>query len=209
MHFMGDCHGKYKQYSRLIKQYPGVVCVGDMGVGFRRLRGYRESEWAPNPPAKLMDKYGARYIRGNHDNPEVCKRQKQCIKDGTVEETHLGKVMYVGGAFSIDHMWRTKGYDWWEDEELTHSEFYDMMDIYEATKPDVMVTHDCPSTVCDYMYKSQHRFDNSRTQQAFSSMFAMYEPALWVFGHHHVHFDKVIGRTRFVCLPELYVMEFS
>src|SRR6478752_5676099 len=188
MFFMGDCHGKYKQYRRLVKQYPSVVCVGDMGVGFRRLRGYRESEWAPNPPHDLMVKYNARYIRGNHDNPEVCARQSQCIKDGTVETTHLGKVMYVGGAYSVDQHFRTKGYDWWEDEELTHSQFYDIMDTYEATKPDVMVTHDAPVSVVDYIHASHHRFDNSRTQQALDGMLAMHQPALWVFGHHHVHF---------------------
>jgi hypothetical protein len=34
-------------------------------------------------------------------------------------------------------------------------------------------------------------------------MFDLWEPSLWIFGHHHVRMDKMFGRTRFICLPEL------
>ena len=65
-----------------------------MGVGFRKF---------PPHLRTLMVEGGHRFIRGNHDNPDACRREGQWIKDGTVEDD----VMFVGGALSVDRRWRT------------------------------------------------------------------------------------------------------
>jgi hypothetical protein len=202
MRYIGDVHGKFSQYKNILKLGVPTIQLGDMGVGFRHCGGPRDGEFSANPPYDAMIEGGHRFIRGNHDNPSVCRNHTQCIKDGTVE----GDVMYIGGALSIDREWRIEGYSWWADEELSQSELYAMMDIYEAAKPRIVVTHDCPEWVALTMEAMFHRGKldiSSRTRQAFDAMYGLHQPEVWCFGHWHHSFDEVINKTRFVCLAEL------
>lgn len=206
MLYIGDVHGKYAQYKRILKGSTGpTVQVGDMGVGFRRSRGWREGEYSANPPYLRMKAGGHRFIRGNHDNPSVCRVHSQCIADGTVD----GDQMYIGGAVSIDRASRTEGYDWWREEELSTPELNQLVDVYQQTKPRVMVTHDCPESLAVEMARLSSgvlKLDphhSSRSRQAFESMWQSHSPELWVFGHWHHSFDAVLNGTRFVCLAEL------
>lgn len=202
---IGDVHGKFAQYKTIIKNGPSSIQVGDMGVGFRRtLDGINGNagEFSANPPYDLMAARDARFIRGNHDNPAVCDSHTQCISDGSIE---CG-VMFVGGAQSVDRSWRTEGYDWWPDEELSVAELNDMVDLYIEAKPRVMITHDCPEEVAEAMeaHSGRKKLDfKSRTRQAFQAMWSAHSPELWVYGHWHYSFDHVLRGTRFVCLAEL------
>jgi hypothetical protein len=38
-------------------------------------------------------------------------------------------------------------------------------------------------------------------------MFANIQPKLWIFGHWHVPFDYVHEGTRFICIPELAMVD--
>lgn len=108
--FIGDVHGKYEPYKRILEQsLPGTIQVGDMGVGFRRLSGPRAGELYASPPHYKMVEHEARFIRGNHDNPAECAKHSQFIPDGTVE----GDTMFCGGAVSIDRAYRHEGYSYW------------------------------------------------------------------------------------------------
>jgi predicted phosphodiesterase len=200
---VGDVHGKYEQYKRIIADAPASIQVGDMGVGFRHNQGYRAGEFFENPPHYAMVKHDARFIRGNHDNPGVCRDQSQWIKDGTVE----GDTMFIGGALSVDQEYRVENYSWWADEELSTAELYDLTDKYLALRPRVMITHDCPVEVAGAVLTESGRQSwgklDARTAQAFQSMWSAHSPELWVFGHYHSSFDHVLRGTRFVCLNEL------
>jgi len=208
MFFIGDVHGYYNQYERLIKTHSNTIQVGDMGVGFKKTLSNGEVMFFANPSHKNMVKSGARFIRGNHDNPNVCKKHSQYIHDGTIEDTPLGKMMFIGGAYSIDKEYRTKDYDWWEDEELSYQELSKMIDKYLEVKPDVMVTHDCPESILAYIH-SHHFGINTRTGQALDNMFSLHQPKIWVFGHHHKKFHMEIKGTRFYCCAELAVVEIK
>ncbi len=206
MRLIGDCHGLYDRYKTVIKDAPGgSIQVGDMGVGFIYPTGPREGEFFPNPPHDSMVKYKARFIRGNHDNPGVCKDQSQWIPDGTVE----GDTMFIGGAISVDRERRIENYSWWAKEELSIAELNDLTDKYLDIRPRVMITHDCPHEVAEQVLAVANRgFGSwnkleSRTCQAFQSMWSAHSPELWVFGHYHYSFDHVLRGTRFICLNEL------
>ena len=203
--FIGDVHGKYSAYKRIIREHQNTIQVGDMGVGFRRLINYEGDYKAlPNPPHAEMVKANARFIRGNHDNPAECKKHSQWIRDGQVEND----MMFLGGAYSIDKEWRNEGEDWWADEELSDDEFTAIMGVYCVAKPACMVTHDCPRSL--YAMLHTHHFnDPSRTSPALEAMFEIHRPKVWVFGHHHVSFDQIVDGTRFICLAELEVKEIN
>ena len=202
---IGDVHGKYNAYERIIKEHRDTIQVGDMGVGFRYKRGWdQEYGYRQNPHHDLMVAQNALYIRGNHDNPNHCRRDTQWIPDGTVKDD----MMFIGGAYSIDKIWRTEGEDWWPDEELNEEQFKVIQAIYTTTKPNCMITHDCPFNVYPVLH-SHHWLDEARTPKALQAMLDIHRPKIWVFGHHHKSFDQVIDGTRFVCLAELEVKEIN
>ena len=204
--FIGDVHGKYDQYKKIIKQHKDTVQVGDMGVGFRRLINYEgEYKYSRNPPHALMVEQNARFIRGNHDNPEVCARHSQFIPDGHVEND----MMFVGGAYSIDWQYRIEGFSWWNDEECSAEWLERCKEAYQVLKPACMVTHDCPYSIYPMLH-SHHFVDlPTRTPKALEAMFQVHKPKVWVFGHHHKSFDQIVDGTRFVCLAELEVKEIN
>lgn len=205
--FIGDVHGKYRQYKRILKEHKDTIQVGDMGVGFRKFMGWNEDDpWYPNPPYDLMVETNARFIRGNHDNPMICKEHTQWIPDGTVD----GDTMFVGGAVSIDKGYRMSGYTWWEDEELSYYELDKIIQKYQQVKPRIMVTHECPEYVANYMTHRLYKLDMpSITRKAFQNMFEWHQPDIWVYGHWHLSFDETINGTRFVCLNELETKELG
>lgn len=200
MRYIGDVHGKYRQYKRLIEDVPASIQIGDMGVGFR---DYNKGEFKENPPFDAMAKGNHRFIRGNHDNPLVCSRHKFWIPDGTVDDE--GR-MFVGGALSIDRMYRIPGYSYWENEELSTAELHLMMEVYYTKKPKMMITHECPEFFAQEVmmgFNSLKIDDHSRTRQAFDAMFEMHKPDVWIFGHWHNSVRKERQGTEFICLAEL------
>jgi len=198
--YIGDVHGKYSQYKAIIRTHPNTIQVGDMGIGFRK---YPHGNYQTNPPYDEMVKTGARFIRGNHDSPEACRRHTQWICDGYVEND----TMFIGGGYSIDWQYRIEGFSWWKDEQLNQDQMNTLIDVYLAAKPRVMVTHECPTTAALAIPHSHHWNDRSRTEQFLQSLWELHKPELWVHGHHHVSVDHVIEGTRFVCLAELEVKE--
>ena len=113
--------------------------------------------------------------------------------------------MYLGGALSIDREFRVEGFSWWSDEELSTPDLNTMVDVYVNTRPEIMVTHDCPESIARLMMvKVNSKLEMaSRTRQALQSMFEFHQPVVWLFGHWHESLDKVVDGTRFICLAEL------
>lgn len=208
--FIGDVHGKYAPYKKILKESPfPTIQVGDMGVGFRKLVDRFDGvATLANPPYDSMVENTARFIRGNHDNPTVCKNHTQYIPDGTVE----GSTMFIGGGLSIDKAWRTEGYDWWPDEELSQREFDPLLDVYAVAKPKLMVTHDCPEVFADVIIGmfNMHKLNMpSITRQCFDMLLKIHRPKVWVFGHWHHSVDVELNGTRFICLNELETIDLE
>lgn len=204
--FIGDVHGKYPEYKRIIKSGPPSIQVGDMGIGFRRTDGTRQGEFHQNPPHKHMVDCDAKFIRGNHDNPGECRKNSQWIEDGY---TNNG-TMFIGGAESVDREWRTEGYNWWADEQISYQELADICRKFLEVKPKTVISHDCPSEVaaimCNHRYKPV-----SRTQEALQQMWNGHSPELWIYGHWHQHcwldLEKDKKNTKFICLNELEYLD--
>jgi len=200
--FIGDVHGKYGRYKDVIRDVPKSIQVGDMGVGFIGLKN-GEIVYRANPPYDNMSAGDHKFIRGNHDNPGVCKAQPYWIPDGTLTEDG---VFCVGGATSIDKAWRTKGFDWWTDEELDFEELDKITERYSEIKPDFVCTHECPESIANEILAAFNRTkikDLSRTRLALEKMFYIHQPKFWVFGHWHETISFERNGTTFQCLNEL------
>lgn len=199
---IGDIHGKFNDYSTsTLLDCDRSIQVGDFGIGFAG------DYWHDKVAEFQIDNPGHRFIRGNHDNPTKCKTMPGYINDGIIEND----VMFIGGAWSIDQAWRTEGVDWWADEELSIMELNRLIDVYDAVRPRVMITHDAPTDVTYQMFVQSglaiggHNAKkiNTRTGQALQTMFDIHQPDSWYFGHWHVTMQSLFGRTMFHCLGEL------
>lgn len=198
LRIIGDVHGKFKRYRELIREIPFSIQVGDMGVGFFHHGGLPML----NPPFNAMSKGRHLFLRGNHDNPAVCQRQRFWIKDGTL----VDGIFCLGGAVSVDRQYRTQGLDWWPDEECSYEELQRHIDLYAVAKPEVVITHECPESVATGMlaqFNQRKIVDGSRTRQALETMLSIHQPRLWFFGHWHRSLLFQQGKTRFQCLNEL------
>lgn len=205
---IGDIHGKWEQYARILHDHKGKidrsVQVGDFGWGFSDQEAFGQSR--VEQLHESMEQGDHTYIRGNHDNPEMCKHHKYCIDDVTYEGDT--GIMFVGGANSIDKHYRLlHGWDWWEDEELDYKDLQLAIDTYEQVKPRIMVTHEAPESIVPQLFPWYRKEHPSDTRVAFQHMLEIHKPELWVFGHWHTSANKVIDGTQFVCLKELETME--
>ena len=197
MLLIGDVHGKWRSYAEIIQNAPASIQVGDMGIGL------------PHEDPDVRKTFEAatsqgdhRYIRGNHDNPFATATDARCILDGTVENG----IMFLGGAQSNDRRWLIEGEDWWPEEELDIGALNRMIDIYDDTRPRVMVTHDAPEAVVRELFPSLG-IEDSRTRQALDAMLEIHRPDLWVFGHYHKSRRQCLSGTEFICLAELETLE--
>lgn len=190
MRYIGDIHGDYKTYFNIIEGCERSIQVGDFGIGF-----------VANP-VDMYDTSKHEFIRGNHDYPHSCKRwEPNYIPDGTFRpET---STFFCGGALSVDKVTRKYGIDWWDDEELTIKQFYDIIDEYVEAKPKIMVTHDCPEFLARKTmsgYDSYKASIPSTTRQAFDAMWVAHKPKVWIFGHWHESVKEEVNGTTFICL---------
>jgi predicted phosphodiesterase len=188
--FIGDIHGKTREYNALASEATCSIQLGDFGMGF------------PGVTNQQLKSENHGFIRGNHDNPAVCKQERNWIADGSM----FNGVFCVGGADSIDKDQRTIGIDWWADEQLSYQELSKIIDIYDQIRPDYVATHDCPVEMFTWLLTALNRpkfKDFTRTSQALQTMFEIHQPKLWMYGHHHYTIQHKIGRTLFICLDEL------
>lgn len=205
MLLIGDIHGLFCDYKRILKRY-GVsksLQLGDFGLGFPDTMDGID----------LSDIEGThQFIRGNHDNPEVCRESPYYIGDfGIKRGNFIGglfdKLFYVSGAWSIDQAYRTPGISWWEEEELSYHELSQAVNLYIVEKPDIVCSHECPDEVLQIFYPSSNY--PTRTSQALSSMFQHHVPSYWFFAHHHKSWRQNVMGCNFVCLDELETIDIS
>ena len=214
IHFIGDVHRMTDSYQKLLRQkFVGerTFQLGDMGVGFATERGRPGS---PNGGlhVDIMNSGIHKWIRGNHDNPEVARRLTDRGYAGDYGYDPETKLFWVGGGYSIDRAYRTPGKTWWAEEELSYLELQRAIELYIEKKPDIVATHEAPSKAAKYLLYQLPGFrpdklesSMSRTSEALQVMLDSHEPVEWVFGHYHVSKSFMLGRTKFSCVNQLDV----
>lgn len=190
---IGDVHGKYGQYHRLLRKARHTIQIGDFGFDYNTLSN--------------VDAEQHRILGGNHDNYDEIEKWPHFLGNHGVHSVPgFGDLFFVRGGFSIDRHIRIEGHDWWRKEELDMGECYTAMTEYGIVRPDFVVTHACPTTIVPHVTESPW-IAPSRTCQLLERLFGTHQPKTWVFGHYHKSFDAIIDGTRFVCLDELECLD--
>ena len=183
---IGDTHGAISVYEKILnihKDYDSIH-VGDFGFKYHH-----------NWHLTNIDSNKHKVNFGNHDDYTFLDKPHSLGNYGMYSED----IMTVRGAYSIDKWCRTEGIDWWSNEQLNYIEMQEAIDLYTLNKPKIMITHDCPQEVRDYMFRIK---DKSLTSNGLQSMFEIHQPDIWIFGHHHKDRVETINGTKFICLGE-------
>jgi predicted phosphodiesterase len=190
VHFFGDVHQEYRLLSQMLEGVEAgpIIQVGDVGLG---------CPGAPDPePGPLDFPSRFRFIRGNHDDPAVCRKHPSYLGDfGVHSETG---VFFLSGGRTLDTHSRIVGWDLFPDEELSRRQFDEAISLYERVRPKIVVTHECPASACDRLFHLRDK--PSLTSLALDAMFEIHQPKMWVFGHHHVSLVKKYRETLFCCV---------
>jgi predicted phosphodiesterase len=188
---IGDVHGKIDQYRKILKKHKSFssIQVGDFGF-------QKEHDWH----MKNINGNQHKINFGNHDYyPYLFEKH-------SLENYSLinNEIMTIRGAFSIDKVYRTEGLDWFANEELNYGDMQAAIDFYEINKPRIVISHDCPHNIRNLLFGIEAK---SITTNGLQIMLEIHKPDLWIFGHHHISVNEMIGGTRFRCLAELETME--
>jgi hypothetical protein len=102
------------------------------------------------------------------------------------------RVLFMGGAHSIDKAQRRLGYDWYPQETITHGDIHNLPDV----KVDIVVSHTSPSWFKtelfghsnDWRQTDSYWLEKFRDPSclALDVVWEQYRPKLWFFGHYHV-----------------------
>jgi hypothetical protein len=195
---VGDIHANFCNYKQIVQPVERSIQLGDFGFGFFDYDCHQEvASYFQNHPHH-------HFIRGNHDCPEICEAQPNFIQSGIHHD--FPNMFFVNGAWSIDRDFRTPGYDWWSNEEHSYRQLEHLIEQYAHVKPDVMISHDCPTIVAYHMFVRNGQSIGgkalylSRTGEALQQMFEIHQPKFWFFGHWHMTKSFEMNGTQFQCL---------
>lgn len=202
----GDVHNEFTQLNSLIaRQRPDLVmCAGDFGY-WPKYAEVKKAQSFSN--IKLQTAEKILWCDGNHEDFwSLAERESDEIVPGVIYmprgSTYTlpdGRVvLFMGGAESIDKMYRTKGVSWFPEEIITQKDFQNLPE----GKVDIFITHTCPSELVSEMamlYPGGGK-GHEPSNEALSQLWKMYNPDLWFFGHWHSYKEFDLEGTHFYAL---------
>ena len=189
---IGDVHGKYKRYHEIIREterHPYTVQLGDFGFDYKTLLN--------------VDHNKHKIVGGNHDHYNRIIDIPHYLGDFGYSCLNGVNFFYYRGAYSIDRKYRTVGIDWWSEEQVNVEGFMKARELYRETRPDIVITHDCPESVSPYLLDPGSQIFQSQTGYFLQEFFNIHQPKIWLFGHYHRSWKMNINGTDFQCLNEL------
>jgi predicted phosphodiesterase len=144
---IGDIHGNWdtiKHVNRLITDSV-IISVGDYGIGFQQNK-LKEVEIQQKLNDILIDKNNTlMVVRGNHDDPSYFRKETtlrlsniEFVEDYTMRDFNGFRVLFVGGAVSIDRLYRKQDVSYWKDEVFVLHE-------NKIKECDILITHSSPT----------------------------------------------------------------
>lgn len=217
IYITGDTHGTHDGYKlhflqceapRNLTRDDYVIVCGDFGyVWFGNGRDDKFLDKLAKLPYTLL------YCDGNHENfaayrdtekypiVDFLEGKAQMIRPNVYHllrgECYMidGKSFFVmGGASSIDKLWRIENVSWWADEipseeEKLHAE-HTLAKL--GHKVDYIITHCMPYTCLQYadhagIFHSHHAPEADEANEFLDSVMATTEYEHWFCGHYHIN----------------------
>lgn len=214
MILLGDIHGDFQYIVNFcqkneLKEPLTLIQVGDFGAGFSS-DFIIDMEYLND----ILSEYNVTLytIRGNHDDPHYFNGEYEwsnikLLKDYTVLVLEGKRILFVGGAISIDRLQRTENRSWWRDEEFV----FDAERLTEYEGIDIVVTHNAPwfaypsnfnSLVMSFAaYDLTLLDDLTRERGSLTEMFNILKEKNnikhWFYGHFHTNKTEIHDNINF------------
>lgn len=209
---VGDTHGAIQDIAFLDKKGKQegiklILQVGDYGVRWDWAcdRYFQKRAWQKqNSPIWIT-------VGGNHENyanwqelqrlqsfPELVELWPNVYwaPRPTLMEINDEKFLLMGGANSIDRHLRVEERDWWSYEQPTAQEMNNFFSMLNDDKPDIVVTHEAPSSI---HFGPSKRLSHTAIDLDNIINHTDHMPKVWYYGHHHHMETMEIGDTDFTC----------
>jgi hypothetical protein len=214
----GDSHG-IVYFENLIRYHKLKSCdiyhVGDFGVGFIEKNAQIKNLEALNTLLKSKD-IRLYVTRGNHDNPIYWK--EEIYRTDNIwfvpSYTVIENTLFLGGAISIDRMYRiAENAGWWEDEVFEYQDCSNLTGIFDVishTAPHFCLPVGFNKLVNEFI--SEEEKNNIFTLKPMlieerQLMTKVYENLClnnfinnWLYGHFHASSISIHNDTKFTCL---------
>lgn len=210
--FMGDIHGKFGQvnsymhemYNKHKESITFIIC-GDVAYWWCN---------EPIPVVKVPAYCKLIWVPGNHERWDIIDQYElgklHELQDkvflatfGAIETIEGHRIMFCGGADSVDKHMRTIFIDWFPQEIINNTDMDFLFDHVPEQKIDILVSHTCPSRIFSQLSK---KVDWLEEKSSDPSVYALdiiidrYKPNLNVFGHFHKFMEGKINDLHWVCL---------
>ncbi|MCR5462580.1 MAG: metallophosphoesterase [bacterium] len=203
IYITGDTHGnidfnRLKDYFKRkhISRDDYLIILGDAGIAWSK------QEIFINEYASLG--LTIFFIDGNHENydllnnyPIEYKNNSKCHKlNEYIYHIIRGEILIInnlsflciGGATSIDRIFRVEGKSWWIDEHITDSDINNAINNLKKYdyKVDYVLSHCAPSKVVINILG----FDSDDDTDKLAKIDYYAEYKKWFFGHYHLDLEK-------------------
>lgn len=222
---LGDTHG-YHMLPYLLKKFKNcdVYHVGDFGVGFISREQTLKNLAALNE--FLVENDIRLFInRGNHDNPLYWKEEVYRTDNMwfVPSYTIVEETLFLGGAISIDRMYRAAtNAGWWEDEIFVYDEICKSMtgvkDVISHTAPHFCFPTEFNGLVREFITEERHKKIYTLEPMLVEERFLVtkvYDDLVqnnkintWSYGHFHKYHAFNHQDVKFQCIGISELKEF-
>jgi Icc-related predicted phosphoesterase len=203
---VGDVHGDISFASRMCKTAEAhgietIIQVGDFGIWDH----IEEGVYFLDTLNDNSERRGVQwvFVPGNHENYDSLEGYEsteglrtmngmtairpRILYTGKVNSWEWDGITFkaVGGAYSIDKMYRRPGSSWWEQEQLTDDELAKSESIGQA---DVLLTHDCP-TYAPFNGRLKNDPDSHLHRRKMDEVVKHTQAKMHFHGHMHDWYD--------------------
>jgi hypothetical protein len=201
---LGDLHGEFDRLNCLLEQEkPDVILqVGDFGY-WPRLED-QDLSVIRNAHTRIY------FCDGNNDDlgmllpmvkaacqPVEIAAGINYMPRGSILTLEDGRrIMFIGGAQSIDRCRRCEGWDWFPEEIICALDIVELPEV----QVDIVISHTCPEEFPIETYSRQECSEPDPSRKILSRILHRYQPPLWYFGHWHAYAQGQHQKTRWVSL---------
>ena len=198
IYFVGDSHGEFDQLFKALDYFEIKNCllihVGDGGEGFStRAKQLKTFKILNNKFLKRGITYLS--IRGNHSDPSyfdgsINLSNFELIPDYSYRMINNKEFLFVGGAISVDRLYRRDGSSYWSNEKF-------QLKPESVKSCDVLVTHSAPSwigpndkrNIEDFCQKDPTLWEECQHERRLhNALFELAKPKFSFSGHFHSSF---------------------
>lgn len=219
---LGDVHCQWAALNRVIfkafQKHPDIthmIQVGDLGYAWPRSKPFEFDrrmcntmvEHVPDEVFERVKNTPFYWLDGNHENFDQLDLDGGAwqpgityMPRGSVLEIDGKRLMFFGGAYSVDKYNRTEHLSWWRQESITYTQVQKTLETVNGPI-DALFTHEHATSI---PYSNKYKDEIIEThadRNALQVILHRYQPKFYFFGHHHDRGSGELNGMKWTCCP--------